>query len=702
MEGNMEEFLKILFKVDTIRLTEVQEKINNCDLNKNQLILSSCGSGKTEVSYYISKKWNKKVLYVYPMKTLASSIYNRLNQYENILNSSKLWSIQHSSASEDKFLNGDMCITTIDQILSGYLAIGTQSFIRGKNVVTSNFIFDEIQLFEPGKTLKTTICMLDKLRDNGNKFVIMTATMPKNLIDFLANRYDMEVTITDKPSIEDREVKLYYQEHININKIEEFDKKQIIICNSQKEQEEIYNDINNKDRIILLNNKLLKEDRENTEKLVFEYFGKDSKENDKILITTQIVEAGMDISATKMYSSLSPIDSLIQREGRVCRWGGNGELIIFNGFHDIYDKQVCEKTLENVELNQGIIFTWDTQKQWVNDILSPFYEEHLKDLKRFSRFTMKSGNRNDLIRDIENINIIVSKSHNKEDFERCSISISRNTLKKLSINNTFYKVKGKEIIEVNERDIDSGDNIIIEGNDCIYDKVGFRFKEGFNANEFPYIDKEKSNIKFSEYIREPWIYHALATKEIMKSKLKNSNFKKWTDEEIHRYSMLAALHDLGKLNKAWQKFIGMDNEALAHNVFDKRNSALIKGAKHNLISALAIDGLINNKLEFNFIIYHHGRIMPSKTNINTKHYDMIDGYRELISKIGYEGGIIKSQSNIDILDKHLMTPSDKEWIDFIYLEGLLMESDIEAIDKVRQYELNKLESDTLHSQSTYK
>lgn len=681
----MEELLKALFRRDIIRLTEVQEKINNCDLNKNQLILSSCGSGKTEASYYISKKWNKKVLYAYPMKTLASSIYARLNQYENILNSNKLWSIQHSSASEDKFLNGDMCITTIDQILSGYLAIGTQSFIRGKNVVTSNFIFDEIQLFEPGKTLKTTICMLDRLKDYGNKFVIMTATMPKNLIDFLANRYDMEVTITDRPSIENREVKLYYQENIDIDKIKVFDKKQIIICNSQNEQEEIYNNINNKDRIILLNNKLLKEDRENIEKLVFKYFGKNSKENNKILITTQIVEAGMDISATRMYSSLSPIDSLIQREGRVCRWGGNGELIIFNGFHDIYDEQVCEKTLENVKMNQGIIFAWDIQKRWVNDILSQFYEEHLKDLKRFSRFTMKSGNRNDLIRDIESINIIVSKSYNKEDFERCSISISRNTIKKLSINNTFYKMQGKEVIEVTEKDIDNGDTIIIEGNDCIYDKVGFRFKEGFNTNEFPYAYKEKSDIKFSEYIREPWIYHALATKEIMEYKLKNSNFKKWTDEEIDRYSILGGLHDGGKLNKAWQKFIGMDDEPLAHNVFAKRNRTLIKNARHNLISALAIDGLINNKLEFNLIINHHGRIMPSKTNINIKHYDMVDGYDELIAKVGYKGIIMKSQSNIDILDKHLMTPSDKDWVEFIYLEGILMESDIEAIDKVREY-----------------
>ena len=153
----MRKLLQKLFKTEEVNLTEVQSKIDKCNLEQNQLILSSCGSGKTEASFYIAKNWNKKILYVYPMKTLASSIHKRLNNYEKILNSGQNWSIQHSSDEEDKFLSEENCITTIDQVISGYLGIGIQSFIRGKNVVCSNFIFDEIQLFDPERTLKTTI-----------------------------------------------------------------------------------------------------------------------------------------------------------------------------------------------------------------------------------------------------------------------------------------------------------------------------------------------------------------------------------------------------------------------------------------------------------------------------------------------------------------------------------------------------------------
>ena len=36
---------------------------------------------------------------------------------------------------------------------------------------------------------------------------------------------------------------------------------------------------------------------------------------------------------------------------------------------------------------------------------------------------------------------------------------------------------------------------------------------------------------------------------------------------------------------------------------------------------------------------------------------------------------------IDISYKQFITPADKEWVEFVYLEGILMESDIEAINR---------------------
>ena len=49
---------------------------------------------------------------------------------------------------------------------------------------------------------------------------------------------------------------------------------------------------------------------------------------DRIIVTTQVVEAGVDISATLLITEIAPWASLVQRFGRCARWGGAAEVII--------------------------------------------------------------------------------------------------------------------------------------------------------------------------------------------------------------------------------------------------------------------------------------------------------------------------------------------------------------------------------------
>ncbi|WP_408606985.1 hypothetical protein [Anaeromicrobium sediminis] len=63
--------------------------------------------------------------------------------------------------------------------------------------------------------------------------------------------------------------------------------KQIIICNTQSQQEEVYNQIVDKSPCIILNSKFTATDRARFEKEALDYFGKDSKNKvyNKILIS---------------------------------------------------------------------------------------------------------------------------------------------------------------------------------------------------------------------------------------------------------------------------------------------------------------------------------------------------------------------------------------------------------------------------------
>lgn len=699
---DINEILSIAFDKDIneIKLTEVQRKIKNVSDNKNVLVVSSCGSGKTEVAYYLSKLWDEKFIYVLPMKTLATSIYERLNKYEdkfnkrNLNNKAKHWTIQHSNIMEDKFLANELCVTTIDQVLSGYLGIGVQSFIRGKNVVNSDIVFDEIQLFEPGKTLKTTIMMLDSLYKQGNRFCIMTATMPKSLIDFLSTRYDMEVIITDKPSVENRQVNIRYEKELSLEALNSYEHKQIIICNTQREQEKISNLIEDKERIILLNSKMLNSDRKKVEKEVFKYFGKGSEDNNKVLVSTQILEAGMDISADKLYSALAPIDNLVQRDGRCCRWGGNGEFIVFCSEDSfVYDEEACKRTEACIRANNGCVFSWSVQKEWISEILNEFYSNQIREqsLKRF-KMTLRGGSRKNLIRDIDNVNLIVSNNTevNISDFYRESVSISLSLLKKLSTNNKIFIIeKQKYIKEVPFNKIKIGETCIIQGRDCVYDKIGFRFLKDGLCNSFKCeIPEINSTFERFNYVKEPWIYHALGVKNIFKLKMSNEKRFKLSREEIERYSFIAGLHDLGKCSKNWQKYIGANqDEILAHNSFEYRNFYLIKDFPHKYISALLLYDYLDN-FEINLLTQHHGRLFPNDDILEFSNINLHKKIEEKLYKYyGFNSKLHINGEDIFFKDKNIYSPNLKDWCKFLRIVGTIMESDIQAIKDFQENNL---------------
>ncbi|MBL8750214.1 MAG: DEAD/DEAH box helicase, partial [Planctomycetes bacterium] len=61
-----------------------------------------------------------------------------------------------------------------------------------------------------------------------------------------------------------------------------------------------------------------------------EFLGKEacSAGVDRVIVATQVVEAGVDISATTLVTELAPWSSLVQRFGRCARYGGSGRVVV--------------------------------------------------------------------------------------------------------------------------------------------------------------------------------------------------------------------------------------------------------------------------------------------------------------------------------------------------------------------------------------
>jgi CRISPR-associated endonuclease/helicase Cas3 len=68
---------------------------------------------------------------------------------------------------------------------------------------------------------------------------------------------------------------------------------------------------------------------------------------DRVIVATQVVEAGVDISATTLVTELAPWSSLVQRFGRCARYGGAGRVVVVDRGRD--DKLAAPYAAEALE-----------------------------------------------------------------------------------------------------------------------------------------------------------------------------------------------------------------------------------------------------------------------------------------------------------------------------------------------------------------
>lgn len=667
-------------------LRPIQEKVSEVmgKGNRNLLIVSPTGSGKTEAAYLASKYWKGRTVYGLPMKTLASSIHQRLNSYE--LNFTGFnWSVQHSSESEDKYLEHDFSVTTIDQILSGYFGFGKESFMRGRNVLRSNLILDEVQLFDPEKALLSTLELLDKTTNEpfNNNFCIMTATFPSYLRTYLSERYDVEIILMEKPVI-NKEVYLQWKETMPYRSISNYNNKQIIICNRQGQQTEIRDRLLEEgvdpDRLIILNSRFYPSDRKEIEKDVVKYFGKQAEQNNKILVSTQIVEAGMDISADRLYTYAAPMDSLIQREGRCSRWGGKGEFIVVKDKLILpYDEKLTNKTVEIIKENTFKLFSWGNQLRWIDEVFNDYYKKVLKGAKRF-RSKLVNGNSQNLIRGVNSLTVIPRdiKEVSTDDFKFEGINVPLSWIK----GDVYTKVRDG----VKPLKAEIGQIAVISGENWVYDDCGFRIEKGNEAYASIYKNNVYSQIPYSDYIDETVTEHSNLVKEQMVEVLMCDNILP-KDEIVSRALYCGAGHDLGKLSSDWQYWIKdgntRDKTSYAHRPFKPRMKGIdkLKNKRHNILSALMLSEQIDF-IDKNVIMAHHGRIyLNDDRNTKVLRTSYVEETNRILKDLGMESIQTLEQPSYVLGKKEIIDPKHKGWAKFVYLTGALMLSDRKAIEE---------------------
>src|SRR5919202_2028501 len=144
-----------------------------------------------------------------------------------------------------------------------------------------------------------------------------------------------------------------------LNDIKQYQRQRvIIICNTVSQSQGLFRDLDelNQDgklTITLLHSRFLPEDRAKKEAYLKEIFAqKWQQHEDKtchVLISSQVIEAGLNITCEVMHTHLCPMNSLLQRAGRCARFRGErGEVYVYRSFHvNPVNAQLAEAELED-------------------------------------------------------------------------------------------------------------------------------------------------------------------------------------------------------------------------------------------------------------------------------------------------------------------------------------------------------------------
>ena len=505
--------------------------------SKNMVLVAPTGSGKTEFALLWAKNRGKKLLYTLPLRVALNDLYWRFNRKEEGYFEEEFLRVLHSTSFieylkenksgesldvETKEVSSELfasplLLTTPDQVFLSCLKY--YGFDKLINVYPmSAIVLDEIQTYNP-EMAAIIIKTLEIVRKLNGNILVMTATLPPYFTEFLNKENGFQVVDLENESRKNK-VKNYSLKRHKVFLIEEQSKKQLFIYREKKSQEkeeileidkeaikeieEKITENKNKNILIIVNNvgkaiELFKKIEENSSNLsvkkenlyllhsrllekeksnrINEIKEKLKNKNERIvLIATQIVEASVDVDFDLLITEISPIDSQIQRWGRVYRNRENDysesspNIFIFTGIDKgtsaIYDKQVVEKTLKALkELNKETVLDYEQERNLINEVfdktLKETYIQKIRENLEWLKYTSleKRSEAQRIFRRIAGLQFVIPELMRKSEneIEKAFGEVIEDTIKrdenKLTWESIVEKVKEKVRKDEDKRNV---------------------------------------------------------------------------------------------------------------------------------------------------------------------------------------------------------------------------------------------------------
>ena len=448
--------------------------------DKNIVMIASTGMGKTESALI----WigGEKAFFTLPVRVSINAIYKRIFdeiEFKEVgLLHSTSFDFLYTEGYNDSFekyeisrqLSYPLSLSTIDQLFTFPFKFKGYEKLYA-TLAYSKVVIDEIQAYSP-KIAAVILKGLEMITRMGGRFMIMTATLPRIFKEYLKQHgidFEFACFYSDikRHRISIREARLDEEIGLIIEKAKE--NKVLVIVNTVKKAVELYSTIINAKLVKegnidvnLLHSLFIQRDRFEKESRIKNY------DQNGIWITTQIVEASLDIDYDVLFTELSTLDSLFQRMGRCYR---KREYILeepniyvyyndSSGIGNVYDKEIFEISLMKIKEYDGCLLDEKQKVDMVDEIYSretlrgtnylKEFDDALKFLDAVFDYDLDKRDAQRQLRDIANVKVIPIEEYERnmdliEDYlNEKDLSKKHEKLleiKQLTMDVSFYRVK---------------------------------------------------------------------------------------------------------------------------------------------------------------------------------------------------------------------------------------------------------------------
>lgn len=356
---------------------------DNYEKNRNSniyLIKAPTGVGKTFIALELAltiakdKGDKRRVITAIPFTSIIDQTHK---EYEGVLGHNSVLKYHHLTKYKEKkqedekeqfsqkvFLTDiwheHFIVTTFNQLLYTLFSNHNRDNVRLETLRDSVIIVDEVQNI-PRVLISSIVKIFERFtREYNIHFIIMSATMPS-----FEGLLDNATVVSEDWFYEKKEnrYRLHFKPDINTieglaNEINSSDKSLLCVVNTIDKAKALYNSIAKDNNCYLLTTHQIPKHRKAIIRLVKYRLKKKHKIK---LISTQLIEAGVDLDFDVGYREFAPFGSIIQMAGRVNREGKKGisDVFVFD-FLEIEGQSEKVKRLpyRDIDLQEYDTISW--------------------------------------------------------------------------------------------------------------------------------------------------------------------------------------------------------------------------------------------------------------------------------------------------------------------------------------------------------